>query len=138
MTYTRSPKKEMGAASLGPLSFCDPKEQPFTVQESPAGFASLAVPQFPPLFRRATYFYDWYLVANHCPVVARFCGLSASKSCGVQIYGEVAFDTGIVSSVRDSDSKSTRTAFTDVFVRRARNRLAVNAQELPLEPEPKP
>ena len=30
-----------------------------------------------------------------------FRGLSASKNCGVQIYGEVAIATGIVSSVRD-------------------------------------
>lgn len=57
----------------------------------------------------------------------------------VRIYGDVAIATGIVSSLREPGSKPKRTAFTDVFVRRAGKWSAVNAQELVLvEPESKP
>jgi ketosteroid isomerase-like protein len=67
-----------------------------------------------------------------------FPGTKRFEELRVRIYGDVAIATGIVSTVRDNDSKPKRTAFTDVFVRRAGNWLAVNAQELPLEPGSKP
>lgn len=63
-----------------------------------------------------------------------FPGTKRFEELRVRIYGDVAIATGIVSTVRSSDSKPKRTAFTDVFIRRAGNWLAVNAQELNLEP----
>ena len=62
-----------------------------------------------------------------------FPGAKGFEELRVRIYGKVAIATGIVSTLRDKDGKRTRTAFTDVFVRRAGKWLAVNAQELPME-----
>lgn len=63
-----------------------------------------------------------------------FRGTRRFEELRVRIYAEVAVATGIVSTVRSANGKPARTAFTDVFVRRAGQWLAVNAQELPLEP----
>jgi hypothetical protein len=67
-----------------------------------------------------------------------FPGTKHFEDLRVRIYGDVAIANGIVNTVRDQNSKPKRTAFTDVFVRRAGKWLAVNAQELPLEPGSKP
>ncbi|HXR16905.1 MAG TPA: nuclear transport factor 2 family protein [Terriglobales bacterium] len=63
-----------------------------------------------------------------------FPGTKHFEELRVRIYGDVAIANGIFSTIRDPQSKPTRTAFTDVFVRRGGKWLAVNAQELPLEP----
>jgi hypothetical protein len=63
-----------------------------------------------------------------------FPGAKHFEELRVRIYGDVAVATGIVSTLRDQTSQPKRTAFTDVFVQRAGKWLAVNAQELPLEP----
>ncbi len=62
-----------------------------------------------------------------------FPGAKHFEELRVRIYGDVAIATGIVSTLRDQNSKPKRTAFTDVFVQRSGKWLAVNAQELPLE-----
>lgn len=67
-----------------------------------------------------------------------FPGTKHFEELRVRIYGDVAVATGIVSTLLDPNSKPKRTAFTDVFVRRAGKWLAVNAQELTLESGSKP
>ncbi len=67
-----------------------------------------------------------------------FPGAKHFEDLRVRIYGEVAIANGIVSTIRDRESKPARTAFTDVFVRRAGKWWAVNAQELPLDAGSKP
>jgi len=67
-----------------------------------------------------------------------FPGRKHFEELRVRIYGDVAIANGIVSTVRDQDSKPKRTAFTDVFLRREGQWLAVNAQESPLESGSKP
>lgn len=61
-----------------------------------------------------------------------FPGRKHFTALRIRIYGETAVATGIVSSERDAQGYSKRTAFTDVFVLRRGQWLAVNAQELPL------
>jgi ketosteroid isomerase-like protein len=65
-----------------------------------------------------------------------FPGTKHFEELRVRVYGDAAIATGIVNSVRDSESKPERFAFTDVFVKRAGKWLAVNAQEIPLRSEP--
>ena len=67
-----------------------------------------------------------------------FPGSKHFEELRVRIYGDVAIATGIVSTIHDPGTKAKRTAFTDVFVRRDRKWLAVNAQELPLPSESTP
>lgn len=67
-----------------------------------------------------------------------FPGIKHFEDLRVRIYGDVAIATGIVSKVRNPGNKPKRTAFTDVFVRRAGKWLAVNAQELPLQSDSTP
>lgn len=64
-----------------------------------------------------------------------FPGKKHFEELRVRIYGEVAIANGIFSTVRDQQSAPKKTVFTDVFVRRAGKWLAVNAQELPLQPK---
>jgi len=54
----------------------------------------------------------------------------------VRIYGETAIVNGIVVARAGSGKEVRRTAFTDVFVRRAGGWQAVNAQETPISAEP--
>lgn len=61
-----------------------------------------------------------------------FPGRKHFAALRIRIYGETAVATGIVSSERDAQGYSKRTAFTDVFVLRRGQWLAVSAQELPL------
>lgn len=63
-----------------------------------------------------------------------FPGTKHFEELRVRIYGDVAIANGIFSTIRDPQSKPKRTAFTDVFVRRGGKWLAVNAQELAVEP----
>ncbi len=63
-----------------------------------------------------------------------FPGTKHFEELQIRIYGDVAIATGIVSTLLKPESKPKRTAFTDVFIRRGGKWLAVNAQELPLEP----
>jgi hypothetical protein len=60
-----------------------------------------------------------------------FPGSKHFEELRVRIYGNVAVATGIVSTLR-APGNTARTAFSDVFVRRNGEWLAVNAQELPL------
>lgn len=61
-----------------------------------------------------------------------FPGAKHFEGLRVRIYGQVAVATGIVSALPEPGSKPSRTAFSDVFVKRAGKWVAVNAQELPL------
>jgi Domain of unknown function (DUF4440) len=67
-----------------------------------------------------------------------FPGTKHFEDLKVRIYGQIAIATGIVSNIRESNGRPVRFSFTDVFVRRAGKWLAVNAQELPLEPVSRP
>jgi hypothetical protein len=63
-----------------------------------------------------------------------FPGTKSFEELRVRIYGEVAIANGIISTTVDPRSEPKRTAFSDVFVRRSGKWLAVNAQELLLQP----
>src|SRR6202021_4197670 len=62
-----------------------------------------------------------------------FPGSKHFEELRVRIYGDVAIATGIVSTIHDPGNKADRTAFTDVFVRRAKKGLAVKPQNRPLQ-----
>jgi ketosteroid isomerase-like protein len=61
-----------------------------------------------------------------------FPGKKRFEQLNVRVYGDTAVATGIISNDRGDGGAARRTAFTDVFVRRHAQWLAVNAQELPL------
>src|SRR6202021_3403486 len=62
-----------------------------------------------------------------------FPGSKHFEELRVRIYGDVAIATGIVSTIHDPGAKATRTAFTDVFVRRDEKGWAVKAKKRPLQ-----
>ena len=66
-----------------------------------------------------------------------FPGSHRFEELRIRVYGDTAVATGIVRTDLGAGS-SKRSAFTDVFVRRKGQWLAVNAQELPLNPGASP
>jgi hypothetical protein len=67
-----------------------------------------------------------------------FAGTRRFSELRVRIYGETAVATGIVSTQPGDGGAARASAFTDVFVHRHGEWLAVNAQETPLPGAPQP